>query len=81
MFEASGKTVAEFSDMYGMNPEEVGRTVEWARADQAAALAKAQEVSVAAEAEAEAGTETETEPEIVPEVSPEQSTAKADTAP
>jgi sRNA-binding protein len=87
MFEASGKTVAEFSDMYGMNPEEVGRTVEWARADQAAALAKAQEVSVAAEAEAEAEaeagteTETETEPEIVPEASPEELTAKVDTAP
>lgn len=77
MFEASGKTVAEFSDMYGMNPDEVGRTVQWARADQAAALAKAQEVSAAAEAEAEA----ETEAEIVPEASPEQSTAKADTAP
>ncbi|MDH6186305.1 ProQ/FINO family protein [Polaromonas sp. CG_23.6] len=79
MFEASGKTVAEFSDMYGMNPDEVGRTVQWARADQAAALAKAQEVSAAAEAEAEA--EAETEAEIVPEASPEQSTAKADTAP
>jgi sRNA-binding protein len=90
MFEASGKTVAEFSDMYGMNPDEVGRTVEWARADQAAqaaALAKAQEVPVAAEAEAEAESETETETETeaeaeaVPKASPGESTAKAGTAP
>ena len=86
MFEASGKTVAEFSDMYGMNPDEVGRTVEWARADQAAqaaALAKAQEVPVAAEAESETETETEAEAEAeaVPKASPVESTAKAGTAP
>ena len=45
-FEASGKTVAEFSDMYGMDPVEVTRTLERARfaqAAQAAATAKAQE--------------------------------------
>ncbi|MBG6074744.1 ProQ/FINO family protein [Polaromonas sp. CG_9.11] len=86
MFEASGKTVAEFSDMYGMEPDEVRRTVEWARADQAAhavALAKAQEVPVTAEAEAESETETETEVEVeaMPKASPEESTAKAGTAP
>lgn len=41
-FEASGKTVAEFADMYGMDPEEVSRTLEQARAAQAAAPATAQ---------------------------------------
>ena len=41
MFEASGKTVAEFSDMYGMNPEEVAHTVERARTSQVAAAAAA----------------------------------------
>jgi ProP effector len=37
MFEASGKTVAEFADMYGMNPDEVAHTLERARASQVAA--------------------------------------------
>ena len=70
VFEASGKTVAEFADMYGMDPDEVSRTVEWARADQAghaAALAKAQETPVPLEAAAE---------EL-----PEESPADAPTAP
>lgn len=31
-FEASGKTEAEFADMYGMNPAEVNRTLERVRA-------------------------------------------------
>jgi sRNA-binding protein len=31
-FEASGRTVAEFAEMYGMDPAEVGRTLERARA-------------------------------------------------
>lgn len=35
-FAASGKTIAEFSDMYGMNPAEVAQTLERARAGQAA---------------------------------------------
>jgi len=30
-FEASGRTVAEFAEMYGMDPAEVGRTLERAR--------------------------------------------------
>ncbi|MBH2020441.1 MAG: prop effector [Burkholderiales bacterium] len=34
MFEASGKSVAEFADMYGMDPDEVARTLERARAAQ-----------------------------------------------
>ena len=45
MFEASGKTVAAFSDMYGMDPDEVARMLERSRVAQAAQ-------SVAAEAEA-----------------------------
>ena len=36
MFEASGKSVAEFADMYGMDPDEVARTLERSRAAQAA---------------------------------------------
>jgi sRNA-binding protein len=50
-FEASGKTVAEFSDMYGMDPDEVTETLERARlaqAAQAAAAAKAQELPIEA---------------------------------
>jgi len=31
-FEASGRSVAEFAEMYGMDPSEVGRTLERARA-------------------------------------------------
>ncbi|MCX7257300.1 MAG: ProQ/FINO family protein, partial [Polaromonas sp.] len=38
-FEASGKTVAEFADMYGMNPDEVGHALERSRADEAAQAA------------------------------------------
>lgn len=50
-FEASGKTVAEFSDMYGMDPDEVTETLERARlaqAVQAAAAAKTQELPIEA---------------------------------
>ena len=46
MFEASGKAIAEFAEMYGLDPAEVGCTLERARADQAAqaaALASAPE--------------------------------------
>lgn len=50
MFEASGKTVAEFSEMYGMDPDEVARTLERSRMAQAAQAAQ----SVPALAEAEA---------------------------
>ena len=34
-FEASGKSVAEFADMYGLNPNEVSRALEGSRADEA----------------------------------------------
>ncbi len=50
-FEASGKTVAEFSDMYGMDPAEVAHTLERARFAKAAQVAKA---ALAAQAPAEA---------------------------
>ena len=49
-FEASGKSVAEFADMYGMNPDEVSRALERSRADEAAAQAAVQAAAQAAEA-------------------------------
>ena len=55
-FEASGKSEAEFADMYGMDPKEVTRTLQRARkdkkADAEAAAAKAAAEAAAAEAEA-----------------------------
>ena len=68
-FEASGKTVAEFADMYGMDPETVSHALEQSRkaqaaqAAQAAALAAAQALAVVAEstdADADANTNTNT---------------------
>ncbi|MBC7445275.1 MAG: prop effector [Polaromonas sp.] len=56
MFEASGKAIAEFAEMYGLDPAEVGRTLERARADQAAqaaALASAPESPALPDAAAE----------------------------
>lgn len=50
-FEASGKSVAEFADMYGMNPDEVSRALERSRADEAAQAA-AQAAAPAAPADA-----------------------------
>ena len=38
-FEASGKTEAEFADMYGMDPKEVARTLQRVRKDKKAAQA------------------------------------------
>ncbi|WP_426146510.1 ProQ/FINO family protein [Polaromonas sp. DSR2-3-2] len=69
MFEASGKTVAEFSDMYGMNPDEVARTLELSRVAQAA-----QAVAAPAEAEAsaqEAAPPAESTDEPIPANKPE----------
>lgn len=40
-FEASGKSEAEFADMYGMDPKEVGRTLQRARATTAPAASSA----------------------------------------
>ena len=47
LFEASGKTVAEFADMYGMDPDEVSYAVERARFAQTAHAAPAAETSIA----------------------------------
>ena len=44
MFEASGKSVAEFADMYGMNPDEVAWTLERVRTARASSM-KAQETT------------------------------------
>ena len=56
-FDASGKTVAEFADMYGMDAEQVSQTLEQARNAQAAqstALAAAQLATEAAGTDADA---------------------------
>ena len=49
LFEASGKSVAEFADMYGMDPDEVAQTLERARLAQAAPVADTAESAVPAE--------------------------------
>ena len=55
-FEASGKTVAEYADMYGLNPAEAEQTLERARMDRIAAAAHAAAVAASAEeATAQAG--------------------------
>ncbi|MDQ3060426.1 MAG: ProQ/FINO family protein [Pseudomonadota bacterium] len=48
-FEASGKSVAEFADMYGMDPQEVSRTLERSRASQTAQAAQAVQAAQAAQ--------------------------------
>lgn len=53
-FTASGKTVAEFADMYGLNPRDVGRSLETVRKAQAAAAAPAAQTEPAPVVEANA---------------------------
>ena len=60
MFEASGKTVAEFADMYGMNPDDVIYAVERSRANQEALSAQAAQAEAAATANAPESTPEET---------------------
>ena len=70
MFEASGKTVAEFADMYGMNPDDVIYAVERSRANQAAlsAQATAQAAALATDmGDAAAASVPESTPEETPE--------------
>lgn len=55
MFEASGKTVAEFADMYGMDPADVAQTLERSRVAQAAQLQRAAQAALSVAALAEAG--------------------------
>jgi len=50
MFEASGKTVAEFADMYGMDADEVAHALERSRLAQAAQAARMIEAAQAAQA-------------------------------
>jgi len=52
-FEASGKSVAEFADMYGMNPDDVSQMLERSRFAQAVQAAQAIQAPVAAEASAQ----------------------------
>lgn len=52
-FEASGKTEAEFADMYGMDPKEVARTLQRVRKDQAMEAERAAKAEQAAEAPAQ----------------------------
>lgn len=54
-FETTGKTEAEFADMYGMELREVTRTLQRARKDKADAQAFAEAQAAAAEAAATAG--------------------------
>ena len=73
MFEASGKTVAEFADMYGMNPDDVIYAVERSRANQAALSAQATAQAAAAAAATEVDDATAAS---VQEVTPEETPAK-----
>jgi sRNA-binding protein len=50
-FEASGKTEAEFADMYGMDPKEVARTLQRVRKDQAMEAERAAKAAQAEQAE------------------------------
>ena len=54
-FEASGKTIVEFADMYGMDPAEVSATLERIRQDRDAEAARAATPTPGAEPEALAG--------------------------
>jgi ProP effector len=48
-FEASGRSEAEFADMYGMDPKEVARTLQRVRKDKAGDAARAAAAGAAAE--------------------------------
>ncbi|MGJ7543000.1 ProQ/FINO family protein [Variovorax sp. LT1R16] len=63
-FEASGKTEAEFADMYGMDPKDVARTLNRVRRDKAEDEKRAAAAAVAAAEAAEAteAVEAETPP-------------------
>lgn len=76
MFEASAKTVAEFADMYGMDPDEVAHTLERARHAQAAAALAAAAASqalldLASAPEAESPDPTKTADASPPATAPE----------
>ena len=76
MFEASAKTVAEFADMYGMDPDQVAQTLERARHAQAAAVLAASTASLAllnpaSAPEAELPAPTETPDDTAPAPAPQ----------
>ena len=73
MFEASGKTVAEFSDMYGMDPEEVARTLERSRIAQAVQAAQAAQAAPSVPAPAESESEIEIEASVQEAAPPAES--------
>ena len=86
-FEASGKSEAEFADMYGMDPKEVARTLQRVRkdkkADAEAAAAKAASAVAAevdfAQTELKGSAETESElPSFSDETSSESTTLQND---
>ena len=70
-FEASGKSVEEFADMYGMDPRTVARTLHSARTRAAAAAAAALQEAAAAEA-------TEVEVVAAPAAAPTEQPALSD---
>ena len=73
MFEASGKTVAEFSDMYGMDPDEVARTLERSRIAQAVQAAQAAQAAQSVPAPAESESESEAEASVQEAAPPAES--------
>ena len=76
MFEASGKTVAEFADMYGMNPDDVIYAVERSRANQEALTAQAAAQAQAADLATEVG---DAAAASVPESTPEEAAEVSET--
>jgi ProP effector len=89
LFEASGKSVAEFADMYGMDPDEVSRTLERSRASQVAQAveaaqpaepAQAIEMVEAVEADQAPADASVQEAPSLPETSPADATVPTDPA-
>jgi len=79
MFEASSKTVAEFSDMYGMNPDEVAQTLERSRVAQAVQAEQAAQAAQSVPAPAPAEAEAEAEASVQEAAPPAESTAEEPT--
>ena len=67
LFEASGKTVAEFADMYGMDPDEVARTLERVRQAEAAQAEKAAQAQAAEAEQAAQAASAPAEPDDEPQ--------------
>ena len=84
-FEASGKSEAEFADMYGMDPKEVTRTLQRARKDKKSEAEAEAAAAKAAKAEQEAMEPTEApevpEPPETPDTPETPEASHADEAP